>query len=136
MTNDIAIRYCDEYLARHISDIDKEFLKKAKEALQQEPCEDCISRKAAIDACLIGWNKDYKEIVEEIRTLPPANPQKPKTGHWIWDEKSKVYRCSCCGHFPWRVNTSYQDDIFEDLERTNAYKYCPTCGAKMEEGER
>lgn len=37
MTNEIAIRYCDEYLARHISDIDKEFLKKAKEALQQQP---------------------------------------------------------------------------------------------------
>lgn len=37
MTNDIAIRYCDEYLARHIADIDKEFLEKAKEALQQEP---------------------------------------------------------------------------------------------------
>lgn len=37
MTNDIAIRFCDEYLARHIADIDKEFLKKAKEALQQEP---------------------------------------------------------------------------------------------------
>ena len=40
MTNDIAIRFCDEYLARNIADIDKEFLKKAKEALQQEPCED------------------------------------------------------------------------------------------------
>ena len=40
MTNDIAIRFCDEYLARNIADIDKDFLKKAKEALQQEPCED------------------------------------------------------------------------------------------------
>ena len=37
MTTEIAIRYCDEYLERHISDIDKEFLKIAKEALQQEP---------------------------------------------------------------------------------------------------
>ena len=36
MTNDMAIRFCNEYLARHIADIDKEFLKKAKEALQQE----------------------------------------------------------------------------------------------------
>ena len=47
--------------------------------------------------------------------------QKPKTGHWIWDEKSEVYRCSRCNHFPWRVDTSYQDEIFEDLTRTNAY---------------
>ena len=59
--------------------------------------------------------------------------QKPKTGHWIWDEKSEVYRCSRCNHFPWRVDTSYQDEIFEDLTRTNAYKYCPNCGEKMEE---
>ena len=44
-------------------------------ALQQEPCEDAISRQAAIDACLNGWNKDYKEIVEEIRALPPVKPQ-------------------------------------------------------------
>ena len=29
----------------------------------------------AIDACLSGWNKDYKEIVEEIRTLPPVTPK-------------------------------------------------------------
>jgi len=42
MTNEAAIRYCDEYLARNISDIDKEFLKKAKEALQQEPCDKCV----------------------------------------------------------------------------------------------
>lgn len=47
---------------------------------EQEPCDDAISRQAAIDACLIGWNKDYKEIVKEIRVLPPVNPvekQKP-----------------------------------------------------------
>lgn len=36
MTREIAIRYCDEYLTRNIADIDKEFLKIAKEALQQE----------------------------------------------------------------------------------------------------
>ena len=52
-------------------------------------------------------------------------------GHWIWDAKSKVYRCSCCNQFPWRVHVSYQDEIFEDLTRTNAYKYCPNCGIKM-----
>lgn len=49
MTNDIAIRYCDEYLARHIADIDKEFLEKAKEALQQEPKTDWIVPIILID---------------------------------------------------------------------------------------
>lgn len=41
--------------------------------------DDCVSRQAAIDACLNGWNKDYKEIVEEIRALPPAE----KVNDWI-----------------------------------------------------
>lgn len=62
----------------------------AIKALEQEPCgkdinvpaTDAISRQAAIDACLNGWNKDYKEIVEEIRTLPPVTPQ-PKTGQGV-----------------------------------------------------
>lgn len=53
----------------------REAVKKAIKALEQEPCDDAISRQAAIDACLSGWNKDYKEIVEEIRTLPPVTPQ-------------------------------------------------------------
>ena len=42
--------------------------------------DDVISRQAAIDACLNGWNKDYKEIVKEIRVLPsvtPAEKQEP-----------------------------------------------------------
>lgn len=46
----------------------------AIENLEQEPCDDAISRQAAIDACLNGWNKDYKEIVKEIRALPPVTP--------------------------------------------------------------
>ena len=42
-----------------------------------QPCDDAISRQAAIDACLNGWNKDYKEIVKEIRALPPVTAEKP-----------------------------------------------------------
>ena len=57
-----------------ITDAVNEVVKVIK-ALQQEPCADAISRQAAIDACLNGWNKDYKEIVEEIRALPPVKPQ-------------------------------------------------------------
>ena len=64
MTNDIAIRYCDEYLARHISDIDKEFLKKAKEALQQEPktghwIDGFGGSKCSECGCLEAGHSDY-----------------------------------------------------------------------------
>lgn len=53
------------------------------------PATDAISRQSAIDACLNGWNKDYKEIVEEIRTLPPVTPQ----------PKIKMERCKDCKYF-------------------------------------
>lgn len=63
MTNDIAVRFCDEYLARNIADIDKEFLKKAKEALQQEP----YFLKGIADACEILSN-GFKNIAENFKT--------------------------------------------------------------------
>lgn len=64
MTREIAIRYCDEYLARHISDIDKEFLKIAKEALQQEPktghwIDGFGGSKCSECGCLEAGHSDY-----------------------------------------------------------------------------
>lgn len=53
-------------------------------------------------------------------------------GKWIWQKSSKRYVCSVCNHFPWRVETNEGDDIFTELSRYDAYKYCPTCGAEME----
>ena len=36
---------------------------------------DLIDRQAAIYACLNGWNKDFKEIMEDIKKLPPVKPE-------------------------------------------------------------
>ena len=52
-------------------------------------------------------------------------------GYWLWDESSKLYRCSICNHFPSRIITHKGDDIFTIVSRTDAYRYCPTCGKKM-----
>ena len=72
------------------------------------------------------------ELVDEyIKAHPPVAP-KQTTGKWIYDRESNVYRCSYCNRFPWRVKTELHDEIFEDLARVNAYKFCPHCGAKME----
>ena len=59
--------YCDQ------TEYEKAF-EMAIKALEQEPCDDCISREEAIKACLDGWNKGYKEILEDIRNLPSVNP--------------------------------------------------------------
>lgn len=54
----------------------------AIKALEQEPCDDAISREEAIEACLNGWNKGFNEIAEDIRNLPSVSPQQ-KVGEWI-----------------------------------------------------
>ena len=80
-----------------ISDKDKLLLEVNKaicdnlKALEQEPCEDAISRQAAIDT-IESWlscddyNKAERHIMRAMQSvlydLPPVTPQ-PKTGHWI-----------------------------------------------------
>ena len=73
-----------------------------------EPCEDCISREAAIKTLQkdLLWTGYTVEAVKEdsidlIKKLPPVTP-KPKTGHWIEhspseDGKARLIECSECG---------------------------------------
>ena len=130
MTTDIAIRYCDEYLARNISDIDKEFLKKAKEALQQEPCDKCVYSTS--EGC------QYDDITEAI---PPVDPQ-PKTGYWIEDAGTYYKAIHERGCEPDENTPIFLDDIacseclakFSVIDNeTERFECCPHCGAKMVE---
>lgn len=82
--------------------------------LEQEPCEDAISRQAVLECLTATKLKKFDFILnarEEIKKLPPVNPQ-PKTGHWIEDEM-KVW-CSECGE-----------------ENDRCSKCCPNCGVRM-----
>ncbi len=67
--------------------------KGAIELLEQQPCEDCISREEAIGAVtnlfeMSEYPHPYpqgkpirlREIKEKLKQLPPVQP---KTGHWI-----------------------------------------------------
>lgn len=62
------------------SDYDTAF-KMAIKALEQEPCEDCISRQAAIDAIMANniWENEYNltssRIKKAVEALPPVTPQ-------------------------------------------------------------
>jgi hypothetical protein len=97
--------------------------------LEQEPCDDAISRQAVLDAMyeLCNTRETLKEnpwrdnphidaITDAINALPPATPQQ-KTGRWIFDEiLDKHYYCSECKS----MGVNYWD-------------FCPNCGAKMVE---
>ena len=102
-------------------------------ALEQQPCEDCISRENLLNSIEepMNWTdseaeiqeqKDYENFVALVKSMPPVTPQ-PKLGHWIagvdrWGDIVTTvngYRCSECCAF--------------NADKDN---YCPNCGAKME----
>ena len=152
MTNEEAIEY-NKNLREYMRITDKEseykFLKENYEAfdmgikaLEQEPCEDYISRAEAIKAIrnynvtievsravgksqlvdiVDSINKVQEKMISELPSIQP----KPKTGHWI-DEgfyadnsSARCYRCSECENHIIEYNTD--NDLF-----------CKWCGAKME----
>jgi len=102
-----------------------EYLRMSVEALEQEPCEDCISREQAKTAIRDRF-KDLPSRVEintVLNELPSVRP-KEKVGHWQkisadkYSEHAAYYfRCSECG----------KDIIGE-------HNYCANCGCRMSEG--
>ena len=112
------------------------------EELEQEPCDDAISRQDAIDAIWDGTNMDIytREVKETLEELPSVE-QEPKTGHWIehdWEDMREkgYYRCSVCGTGYQRfVKGIRKSDVpyIDGQEYTlqNIDNYCPNCGARM-----
>ena len=89
----------------------------AIKALEQKPCEDCISRQAVNEGFkkYAGGSFAYGCVWDYINKLPSVTP-KEKTGKWIYKQGifGAVY-CSKC-----------------DFElKTNNTKYCPNCGCQM-----
>ena len=122
----------------------------AIKALEQEPCEDAISRHEVLDL-LEDTNNGW--IINEVLQLPSVNPQetvtefadrcrecgakygkllrqKSKTGHWILNDNQGVqavgyltYHCSECGR---EISSKYHGKI----SLLKEYPYCH-CGARM-----
>jgi len=69
-------------------------------------CDDVISRKAVLDLVNSDWK--YEGLETDVASLPPVTPQ----------NHGKMLVCPSCGL-----------DVHSD------FKYCPKCGAKMQESE-
>lgn len=108
-----------------------EALDMAIKALEQQPCEDCISREAVhemLENIPINesdkWFNWLQKACLRLAELPSVQPTRP-TGRWILlDECSNSgYYCSEC----------HKKVIKEGWSNTvKKIKYCPNCGAKME----
>ena len=107
--------------------------------LEQQPCEDCISREAVLDI----WHTRYCNTREENEEtqykkiafeLPSVTPQQ-KVGHW--NRKTKVDAHDIAGVKTWGIacqcdRCGFATIVIEDF---GYYTYCPNCGAKMEAKE-
>ena len=75
--------------------------------------------------------KEQRKLINDTFDMAiKALDQEPKPGHWINHILS--IECSCCGNklFADDENENCKDyDAIDDL----GYKFCPICGAKMEE---
>ena len=97
-----------------------------------EPCEDAISRQAAIekmqtyrDDCAITsvyTRLGFETAINVVKSLPSVTP-KQRMGHWIRKTNeygASSYVCSECGKWHPTHNHSL------------GFDYCNGCGAKME----
>ena len=95
------------------------------ELFEQQPCEDCISRKEALRHGRLIYDDDGKGYVvvrvDEIIDLPSVTPTRPK-GKWIhWTDDYKDYvTCSCCG---------YGEE--GEVLLNDKTPFCSICGADM-----
>lgn len=104
-----------------------ETIRMAIKALEQEPCEDTISRQEVLDKMKERDEELSSICPKDIKALPPVLPQ-PKVGRYVpvgydgYADGNPVYdwwECSECG---WEHTG--------DKESLTAF--CPNCGAKME----
>ena len=141
MTNEFAIKvltelrgYGDKFA--NIGFDRKEALDVAIKALEQQPCEDCVSREAAINVIYdYTYKKDMRRAIEQ---LPSVKPQRPK-GKWI--NNTYNHHCSECGYGLTNETYMFYGLNRENDERHDCYcgwednlmNYCPCCGAEMED---
>lgn len=108
---------CREVLERKLQALPSVTL--PNKALEQESCEDAVSRQAVDNLAWEYLTKATDENIafyEHFLDLPSVTPQKPKTGHWI--DTGSGQKCSECGEI------QYGYDNFRH--------FCANCGTKMD----
>lgn len=93
------------------------------ELLDNEPCEDAVSRQAMLD--MMQMRMSGKELYKAAYDLPPVTPTRKK-GKWIAERDDY-------GNITgWHCSNCYDETGFVT---TCAWDYCPKCGAEMESEE-
>lgn len=132
MTNEEAIKEVKNY-DNYPNGISKECRDYIVSVLDQETCEDCWSKKEVVDIInrqRFGIQKISMGIIKEkLEALQSVTPTRKK-GKWICVHhiENKItydsWKCSECQR---DFNTEEESMVYFD-----EYKYCPNCGAEME----
>lgn len=82
----------------------------------------------ALEPSKVYMNYGFTRIVymDDIDEMPTIEAEPTRHGEWIGKPIINGYsrvRCSVC------------DDVFLELENNGKWKYCPHCGARMDEDE-
>lgn len=94
--------------------------------------DDAISRQAVLDIdfkrIILTTAKPAEMIEQKVKALPLVPPQQ-KYGKWKvvsdgYGDNAYICECSECKDTVW---------VYKDADRK--WKYCPSCGAKMQESE-
>lgn len=140
MNREEAINKVKGYLTSYLPIEDYEKLEEIIKALEQEPCEDAISRESMLDyqQYLHGRmsNDENHKLWEFIKGLPSVTPAHKKCHNANTDyAECDRFVCSNCGIElqDWhRIEHNEDGDIaYHEYE----FNYCPNCGAKIEKKE-
>lgn len=144
----IEVLTCKEFgawLHRRDMNIQEQSIKSNEVKPELEPCEDCVSREAALEAVEEQKKGFYgveryaiDECYSAIMKLPSVKPQRPK-GKWI--NNTYNHHCSECGYGLTNETYMFYGLNRENDERHDCYcgwednlmNYCPCCGAEMED---
>ena len=133
MTNEEAIEVLAQDLPCETDEDLSEAMTMAIKALEQQPCEDCISRQATVERlCKVANFMNEKReglgspyimaalFIQDNKDEFPSVTPKEKTAAWVPtdEEPHEIYECNACG---W---------LLYDADRTD-FEYCPNCGARM-----
>ena len=121
----------EEEFGAYLKDKDLVVVKREilKKALEQQSCEDCISREEAshyLCERLERFNKDelydkFTRIIDDMYNKLPSVTSQPKLGEWI--VTGYDYKCTNCeAEINGEINYMSKSKI----------KYCPYCGIKLE----